>query len=92
MKALGGLILAAAVLVFMFAGEQMGPGDFGGPQGQPAGGMRHKVIFDDPDEIEGKREAPHIDEINVTRARKHPNLIKYRTNFNEKVLQSVNAL
>ncbi|MBI5529205.1 MAG: hypothetical protein HY897_23010 [Deltaproteobacteria bacterium] len=91
MKAFGGLILAAALL-FMFAGEQMGPGDFGGPQTQPASGIRHRVNFDEVDVIDATRPAPDIEKIEARPRQKFPNLIKYRDNFSEKILGSVNAL
>lgn len=91
MRTRGGFILAV-VLVFMIAGEQTGPGDFGSPQGTQVTGARHRVDFDKPDVIKGSRDVPDLPFIVVPKDIKHPNLIKYRENFNDRVLQSVNAL
>ena len=91
MRTLGGLALAVA-LVFMFAGEQAGPGGSGGPQGMQVTGARHRVDFDKPDIIKGTRDAPELPLIVVPTEIRHPNLIKYRDNFNDRILQSVNAL
>lgn len=91
MKTLGGLALAVA-LVFMFAGEQAGPGNSGAPQGVQVTGARHRVDFEKPEVIEGTRDVPELPIIVVPAEIKHPNLIKYRDNFNDRVLQSVNAL